>query len=693
MKFSKPFLMALLLPIILFGACKVPVTDADDPAIYQSTLVLQFRSAQSRLMGPQDILITRYSLSAAGPEGRSLEKTTDKTSLELDLVPGTWTFTIEGSNQAGAVLARGALVCTLGAGERRVNPVNLYPQEGLGSLALTWTIAGELTGNLEVRGILHSAEDSIQDQSFTVPAQDKALTISNLSAGAYELEIALWQDDGRLCGIRDSVLILANQMSLGTIAFTPLSASLSMQMTIPDFTGTPVALLPARRRVAPGIGARFIAILSPSGPSIGSSYQEVSGAWYLEGQSMDHSASSVQAAQNKPGTYRLDWIGDTGGVAKQSATAQLVVKTGAALGPFGWAETLTAEDLPTGTGNGLSDCRDLARSPSGAYVLAAGKTKSTLSLLTMTGPGTIQPIASLNTSAVANLGSPSRIINMEDENTWLVLFDASGSAALINFDPVLQQLKVTSYISSPNLVGLCAAVYQADLGRCILAVPDQQTLFALSVSGGTLSAPTLIACQGQGGLEFFSKPASLAYDRLSHRLAVGTLGDDGLYFFNAASADSLPLLALLPKETFSAFGSFSDPIGLAFSSDGQDLYALTYYGKTLFRLRANSQTGIFEPIAGIRSGYNGASGFDYPKRMALAPNNAWIAITGSGSNDGLTLIAVQNDGILRYEGTLRRTFDEGAIGKPVPVLFSADSRLLVTGSSEEASLVMYYSGS
>jgi hypothetical protein len=148
----------------------------------------------------------------------------------------------------------------------------------------------------------------------------------------------------------------------------------------------------------------------------------------------------------------------------------------------------------------------------------------------------------------------------------------------------------------------------------------------------------------------------------------------------------------LPKEAFSAFGSFSDPICLAFSAEGQDLYALTYYGRTLFRLRADPQTGAFAPIGGIHSGYNGASGFDYPKRMALAPNNAWIAITGSGSNDGLTLISLQGNGALTYTATLRNGLDKGALGKPVPVLFSADSRLLLAGSSEETSLVLYYSG-
>ena len=692
MKLPYLFTIALFLPIILFVTCKAPVTSDDDAQSTRSTVVLQFRSAQSRLMSPQDILMSRYTVYAAGPEGRSLAQTTYQASLELDLVPGTWTFTIEGCNTAGAVLARGSLVCTLEAGERRVNPVHLYPLEGLGSLSVTWTIAGELSGNLEVRGTLHSAALSTQDRPFTAPALDKTLTLSNLSAGAYELEIALWQDDGRLCGIRDSVLILANQTSLGTIAFTPPSASLSMQMTIPDFIGTPVALLPTRRRVAPGIGARFTALKSPTGTPEESANQEAPGAWYLEGQPLAHTVSSVQKAISEEGTYRLDWIGDSGGIAQQSATAQLAVQTGTALGPFGCAEILRAEDLPTGTAKGLSDCRDLARSPSSTYLLAAGKTTATLTLFSMTGPGTIGPVASFNTAAIANLGSPSRIINLEDENSWLVLFDASGSATLINFDPAVQRLIVAGYQSSPSLVGLSAAVYQADLVRCIVAVPDQQTLFALSVSGGILSAPIPIASQGQGGLEAFSRPASLAYDRVTHRLAVGTLGDDGLYFFNAASADDLTLLAALPKEAFSAFGSFYDPICLAFSAEGQDLYALTYYGRTLFRLRADPQTGAFAPIGGIRSGYNGASGFDYPKRMALAPNNAWVAITGSGSNDGLTLISLQGNGALTYTATLCNGLDKGALGKPVPVLFSADSRLLLAGLSEETSLVLYYSG-
>ena len=679
--------------VLSITSCTGPVGAGDPASGKKTTIVFQFRDARHRQIAPQDCAITSYTVSAEGPENRAIQQETTSASLELELVPGSWSFTIQGYSSNQVLLARGSLACTLAPGERRINPVSLSALEGQGSLNLTWTIAGDLSGDCTVRGTLSNLAQPETVIPFSVLAGDRSLLLQNLAAGSYRLEASLFQVDERLCGIADSVLILANQISSGDLLFAPPTASFTLGFTSPDFTGAPVRLVPSVRHVGPQIPARFSAMHTGSAGLPGAAVPvPVPGDWYREGEPLAWDVASFSVCKDQVGTFRIDWIGATGGLAEQSATAQLSCVSGAALGPFLWAERLDAADFPSGTVPGLSDCRDLALSPSGAYLLAAGKTKTALTLFCLDGPGTILPMVSQENLQALGLGSPDHILNLENEYSWLVASETGGTIASFQYVPDNQQLTPVSLISDNQLKGLSSIIYQGTAQRVLVSVPDLNALYQIPLQGDKLGAPSPFADRSTPGLQDWSRPASMALNPEQAILAVGSLGDDGLYLFDIHSSETPVLIQHIPQEDFSTLGSFSDPIALTFSGDGQDLYILTYYGKTLFRLGYDTQNAVFVPRSGLRSGYNGVTGFDYPKRLALSSDNTWIAISGSGTTDGLSLVSVEADGNLLYRSTLRQGIDPGAIKKPVPVLFSPDSQTLFVGSREASSLLLYDAG-
>jgi DNA-binding beta-propeller fold protein YncE len=190
-------------------------------------------------------------------------------------------------------------------------------------------------------------------------------------------------------------------------------------------------------------------------------------------------------------------------------------------------------------------------------------------------------------------------------------------------------------------------------------------------------------------LATFSRPGSLALDAASGTLAVGTLGDDALYFFQVAPSGDPEFAYSVPKEAFAGLASLSDPVALAFGPGGTSLYVLSYYGKALIRLDRNAESGRYVPAWAAKSGSLGISGFDYPKRMAISPDGAFLAVSGSGSADGLTLFDIRSPGNPMYRGTVRVGDGEGGVRKPYAVAFDAAGTALAVGSSEEKKLVFF----
>ena len=233
-------------------------------------------------------------------------------------------------------------------------------------------------------------------------------------------------------------------------------------------------------------------------------------------------------------------------------------------------------------------------------------------------------------------------------------------------------------LADPRLAGakdLCVS-NAAPLAYVAASLADSIAIVRLSAAGLPLGVEAAAAKDG-ADLANFSRPNCLALSPDGTLLAAGTAGDDAVYFFDTNPATgSLSLCQRIDKSAFPAATPLSDPDSLAFSPDGLSLYVLSYYGKSLVRLDRPSLGAAFGVGPGVKSGTAGVVGFATPSRLALSPDGRMLAVSGSGSEDGLSLFDTSAPAGLSYLGSILPGTDGAVPAKPTSVAFSPDGKQL-----------------
>ena len=338
---------------------------------------------------------------------------------------------------------------------------------------------------------------------------------------------------------------------------------------------------------------------------------------------------------------------------------------------------------------GLGDCRDLAWSPDGAFLGAAGKGSNFLSLFEAPAPGAVFAAGGLGGAAEPRLLSPS-ILRFIPGGSLLAFSESEAAAYAIAFASTAPANAMTfsAALVDPCLAGVKDVALAADGSYAFAAASSADTvaLVVLDSGGRPLSAHA-VASKGAAGLSAFSKPACIALCPDGRLLAVGTTGDDAIYFFDLdASTKTLAFGSRVDKAAFPLDAPLSDPCSLAFSPDSASLFVLSYYGKALIRLDRDPGSGLFAIARGVRSGLGGITGFATPKRMALSPDGSLLAVIGSGAEDGLSLFATRGAARLDYLGTILPAAGIAVPSKPGALAFSPDGSILALASDGALSL-------
>ncbi len=240
----------------------------------------------------------------------------------------------------------------------------------------------------------------------------------------------------------------------------------------------------------------------------------------------------------------------------------------------------------------------------------------------------------------------------------------------------------------PCLAGVKDVALAADGSYAFAAASSADTVALVVLdSGGRPLAAHAAASKGAAGLSAFSKPACIAFCPDGRLLAVGTTGDDAIYFFDLdVSTKTLAFGSRVDKAAFPLDAPLSDPCSLAFSPDASSLFVLSYYGKALIRLDRDPGSGLFAIASGARSGLGGVTGFATPKRMGLSPDGSLLAVIGSGAEDGLSLFATRGAARLDYLGTILPAAGIAVPSKPGALAFSPDGSILALASDGALSL-------
>jgi len=633
---------------------------------------------------PVNNQITSVYLKGNGPQGLFIEKSSTINTFSLELAPGTWTFYAEGRGSNSTPLAAGSLALQLQPGESKNLYLTLIPLEGNGQLSISWTIIGDLAADAYIQFSLTGPQN--YSNKIEVPCTQTQLSPLTLSSGNYTITAHIISQNQELCGLTDSVLIMANQETVITLAFSPPTAKVSSTISVPLFIGTGGEILPKSRSIASTV-IPFFKVYSEKPFS--------NGTWYLEGTPIPPNplvtADSI-AVHNLPPTarsYRLDWIGNNGALSNISSTASIIKKDGPLVAPFTWAEKIYSDNLGSHTARiALENCKDIALSTDGSLLALVSKDKNSLGLFSYRGPGSLIPLSSFSSSKDPRFQGPVRLQFIPNTHTLLVLCETTGTLFSFHIDETTYQLSLFESLQSDLLIGAYALALLTPQWS-LISNPTKDRVYVVNISNLQNSQILEWASPSISGLERFSKPTCMAINTSNNEVAIGTLGDDSIYIFSFSSETGLGTYTYkLPKELFSTLASLSDPVDMAFTNDGTHLFVLSYYGKALIQLDKDIQSGSYTPVSAIKSGTNNIQGFNYPQRFVIVPNSNFILITANGTGDGISIIQFGTLHTLQWLGYFSYVDEPFGLIKPTALFWDPISQSGVVGSNGEKSLII-----
>lgn len=657
-------ILGLLLGMGGLEACSNPAEKETE-----ATLMLFFGST-ARAFAPAQAIVNRYSIIASSQSGLRKEVASEEAALTLKLEAGSWLISVEGLSETGLRLVSGSLSLALAPGERRSATIVLLPEGGTGTLSLGWSTMGSPLGSPSIRGQLRRDERAITLES---PGLEGSLALSDLEAGVWVLELGLEVDGVKLAGLADSVLIVAGCDTKVLLSFSPPIASLNLVLLSPSFTAENLVLRPPLRRVALGAQARF---LKPSDLS--------EGFWYVEGDRAGE-GELLSLAMEKQGESRIDWVSLDPWQAR-SGSARLIVAPGAGLGPLSWEESLYRADFGSLEAmKGLDGCRSLAFDSGGGNLLLVGKDGNSLSDLDLLDGGSPLP----GPVPAAEFLGPEYVAEIPGIGAYLVLSPASAELLALgrNGEGILSFL---GELHSDAFASAKALQVEAGGERAWVVSEGTDSLrrVRLSAEGIPLEEEAILN-PSSPGFEGMDRPTSLCISETARLLAFGSSGDDSIWICGLdAVTGNLRLEKKLAKADIGSIASLSDPVDLCFSPDGTSLYVLSYYGKALIRLDADSSGG-WGATAAAKSGIAPVLGFDYPKHLALSPDGSLLLVSGGGAADGLAAFDAGTRGSLFWLGALLPNGEAGHPAKPGALAFSPDGSRLAVACPEDDSLHLF----
>lgn len=683
------FFSSLMILILLLVSCVSPVGEKSSHAYLHIRLTsfpiekTQESKVKNRSILPTNSAITHYLFIARNSsQNNPVTQSSTSGTFKVELPCGNWDIEVQGLSVDEKVLAIGTSTISLNPGEERQLSITLYPIEGEGELSLSWTVEGNIGTEAE---IIFELEGSRGYEFETrVSALQNTFSPLKIPAGSYILRAHLIHQEKELCGFTESLLILANLQTSVQLVFSPPVARLGLVLRTPIFLGKEVHISPLRRVAAPSIPLLF---------KLDSDNIPAGSRWFLEGHEITANNELTKLRINniliRSSPYRLDWVGNLGALADSSASASILIRAAVILGPLSWAEKIYSSDLGNQTARlSFDNCRDIAVSDDSHFVAIIGKNKQTLGIFEYEGPGSLSPAAAFLPDYISLLQEPVRVLFIPNEHRILLLCRSSGSILELSFNSENLNWSISQSISYPSLVG--ANNFSLYKGRWLyITNPEANKVLLMDIKKPNQEVIDILFPK-EPDMQNFSRPSSIAISENTNTLTIGTLGDDSLYFYNINNENGdLLFKQKITKTSSGNLASLSDPVDMIFTKEGNSLLVASYYGKALLRFDLNPLTNLFEITRIAKNGQNGISGFNSPQRLAISPDNRYVVLTATGTNDGITLFSIES-GNLSWQGMYTCDEEFSNITKPTPIVWEKkyNSCLIGSGSEGEKSLLL-----
>lgn len=301
--------LALAAACSLLSSCFELLQDFQGFRLGEITIRISEESARG--MEPSgDLSAASYDVSGSGPDGAAFFMSfTGTAATRKGLVFGDWKIVVEGRNADGTIVTYGTGTARITTGTTQSVAISMLPMVGPGTLelAVTWDPADVPASTLQSQ--LVPSHGAAIDLAFSQQSPGQAGCSNNAIPNGYYTLIVKLLDNGQLvAGAVDTVLIVADTTTSGSIAFARVNkgtGSIVVNVTLQMNSPVPVTMTGQAAKLSTGQAMTVTA-------SVPSELGNATCIWYLNGVSVGVGSSiTLNTAANPldPRTYRLDVCG------------------------------------------------------------------------------------------------------------------------------------------------------------------------------------------------------------------------------------------------------------------------------------------------------------------------------------------------------------------------------------------------
>jgi len=284
------------------------------------SLTVNFADLGSKTLTPGISLdAASYTVQGTGPFGNSFSENTSDSPMSVDyLAAGSWEISVDAFNGDGVLIATGTNTVNVLEGQKTTVYISLLPPEGFGSFNVDVFWDYSLIQDPTVStSLTNSSGTSFSLDAVSVEDGHSLVASANITTGYYVMSLQLLDESHILAGAVEAVKILDGQETSGQYTFTDLNfpaGNVDIDITI-DLQDPLIITLDTT--VSQIIFGQTLTLTADAGLS------DVVYTWYLNGISQSTGASYTTAADQAPGTYRLDVVGFTTDGSRAGSTSHI----------------------------------------------------------------------------------------------------------------------------------------------------------------------------------------------------------------------------------------------------------------------------------------------------------------------------------------------------------------------------------
>jgi len=241
--------------------------------------------------------IVNYRITGDGDGDESFDMTTTETSIDINVMSGTWNIEIRGLNEDDIILCEGTGSTEVIANRVSELSITIIPLAGIGSIQANITWNNQTTRPLQVSGKLIDKENEETYLDFDVNQEERTAAASlDIMSGYYLFVVVILIDGNATGGGVESVRILRGVETIVSMNINLMLGGLKIIISTDYQNPLNISILDMPDEITRGTDVTITAD-TEEGATID---------WFINGEKKGSGQSFVFGSSLFPGSYRLD---------------------------------------------------------------------------------------------------------------------------------------------------------------------------------------------------------------------------------------------------------------------------------------------------------------------------------------------------------------------------------------------------